>query len=478
MLRVLVGPLCGVCVRNLTWHGYVAPSDLSQAEWPCLLLLLLVHGFPHDAGPPVLSADVSFPAVAVSAPPALVTQMGWPSEATINDALRCGPPFVAPAMASLLHDAVRLARRSDHWDALALLHVFIESGLRHTYVDANSLPLEMAYAHTDRLHVTVETLLSPTVATESGQAPNRLLERLGEGCTAALYDEYVWSVSAEESVAPDRETTECPSRNKLVHGCVALGAVPAAVVLHVLTMAVGLCGLFSESLQPLGGSSTAAVSSATPGEAATDDGTSLISLGHALWQLRGYRSKRHPLARLHHECMTLLLPRTSVEVRELSDLPAARQAVSAARDNLLTSLPTLCKAPTGERQSEERVLEDHLSELIGRLRDCVGSSISPEPPRWWCAHQELGKVAVLRNAVRRSSQVTRAAEAKLLALASKLKADVDARRAKSCASHLRALQANRYTRRHTDRYTNRYTNRYINGVLQASRTLAVPKRLY
>ena len=191
MLRVLCGPLCGVCLRNLTWHGYVPPSDLRGAEWPCLLLQLLVHGFPQREEQPDGGAEIrSLPIAATAA--TLGAQVGWPSKATIENALRAAQPLVAPAMASLLRDAALLARSADHWGALALLHVFIESGLRRAYVDANSLPLETAHAHTDRLHLTVETLLSPTLATASGQAANLLLEQLGEGCTAALYDEYVW----------------------------------------------------------------------------------------------------------------------------------------------------------------------------------------------------------------------------------------------------------------------------------------------
>jgi len=97
LLRVLIGPLSGVCARNLAWHGYACADDVRGAEWACLLLALLAHGLP----PAPASSAPAAPAPA-PAPAAPVPAPAWPSDDELRDAAALG--FVPPPHATLQFD--------------------------------------------------------------------------------------------------------------------------------------------------------------------------------------------------------------------------------------------------------------------------------------------------------------------------------------------------------------------------------------
>ena len=89
------------------------------------------------------------------------------------------------------------------------------------------------HAHAERLHITLEEMLSPTLSCPGeGLRTNRLLERLGEGTTAALYDQFVFGATAAEGLT---STSQRVSRNALVHG----GGPECALLAHGGTSPVG-----------------------------------------------------------------------------------------------------------------------------------------------------------------------------------------------------------------------------------------------
>jgi len=265
VLHILVGPLNGVCLRNLVWHGYLGPSQVRQ-QWTCLLWLIVALGLRpyHHRSPKAISA-IS----AVQRPPDDDEQFGKsiiPDEKAVDILLSASPAFLPPSMRPAFREALCLCRRTPGgattkdaplWRALALLYGVLERGLRVLYARENPfLPQNPLIARTDTLHVTLSTMLRSTVISESEDdeegsidgfckevlpKPNGLLRYLGEGAVNALFDEFVWIGLPDAS--DDAEEEPLPCRNELVHGTVALQDVSPKIVARIVRLTVGLAVL-------------------------------------------------------------------------------------------------------------------------------------------------------------------------------------------------------------------------------------------
>lgn len=258
VLFCLAGPLHGVCLRNLAWHGFLCPADLPGcAPWPSLLLVLVACGLPpvfaemaapaagvvgglavvgsvtgaaasttdgchasHRTGARA-GAALRLRAAAISQAPELnstSTTLAELAEALPATALACAP-FLHPLLVPALADGLRLAQTGKSVRALGLLFAVIESCLRAAYVAVNELEAQNGQAQLFVRHLLLEQILSaapPPVALQAqrpaggsgngGHGANRLLSVLGEGALAALYDEFIWLPDEQLPIKP-RPTT-------------------------------------------------------------------------------------------------------------------------------------------------------------------------------------------------------------------------------------------------------------------------------
>jgi hypothetical protein len=258
-LRVLFGPLHGLGLRNLAWHGYLTPETLGpNGEWPCLIALILERG----GLPPALQLPLAVPLpVTISS-----FDVDLPSEATAT-ALARASSFVAPYFEATFIAAIGLAKNTacghgETWRAASLAIILIENGLRTQYCRNNSLaPGQSTQAQTETLHLTVETLLSAYV---TGGAPNQLLSILSEGAIAALYDSFIF---------PEDGEFDALQRNMLVHGSIGTNDVSALATQRIARVLLGLAVIFSS-------------------REANDSNKAVLAYGQAL-QL--YQSQRHPI---------------------------------------------------------------------------------------------------------------------------------------------------------------------------------------
>ena len=199
-----------------------------------------------------------------------------PDEAAVTLLGRSSPAYIPTPMCGVLEHTLELCRQWAQsttgadgvpesrppgalWQAIALLYTSIEGGLRRVFRQANALHHEQVAARTDRLHLTISTLLqatfvhtgdSPTVSncaagtkeasvTQSAAdlaspggaaARNVLFDVLGVGAMAALFDEFVWAGLPDSCATPSSRLGDKapvqdahPCRNTLVHGALQPG---------------------------------------------------------------------------------------------------------------------------------------------------------------------------------------------------------------------------------------------------------------
>jgi len=281
VLHILVGPLNGVCLRNLVWHGYVAANQ-DVKQWAHLLWLVVALGLGPHATTPVETPNES----ATDARSSFV--IPDPSEV---ETLLCNTPFVPHTLRPALHDALHLLglvsqqqegpnnNLPEHkgeedegrlWRSLALLFSVLERGIRHLYARENRgvVPDDIELARTDRLHITMSTMLLSTIEENNKSdkieyadaaattvesedqtsrpcfTPNKLHDYLGEGAINALYDEFVWMGLPDAMATFEGGPEEpMPCRNELVHGVMGLNDVSPRTVRSVAKIAVGLAAV-------------------------------------------------------------------------------------------------------------------------------------------------------------------------------------------------------------------------------------------
>ena len=332
-LHVLVGPLHGVCLRNLAWHGFLCPADLPGcAPWPSLLLLLVALGLPP--APRAARAPLAAPRAPDAVATASLVEL---EEALPATAVLCAPVLHAHMVPALL-DAVRLARAGERVLALGLVYAVIEVTLRAAFMAANGLEAESGCAQLFVRHTLLEHVLSHapppphllprrtaqhalagettrsehqreadaadersaaspaqqrgvSAATRRG-ATNRLLASLGEGALSAIYDEFIW-LTPPPSPSPPTHGPHLLLRNLLVHGELCDEDVPTEMPARICRLAVGLAVQLSRA----GGVGACAADTRFPPVAA-----------ECAAQLAAHTPTRHALQRVWQHARALLAP--------------------------------------------------------------------------------------------------------------------------------------------------------------------------
>lgn len=327
VLHVLLGPLNGVCLRNLVWHGYLGPREVEQSQWAPLLLLITAFAFPAVVLMPTRSRAGGIICTTGSFPNHLL-------RSSAIDKLLGESPFVPDHMRPAFARAIELCSKEQgqtsdtesdvklrYWRALALLYCVLERGLRALFARENSqLDPSPELARVDALQLTMATMLRSTVAGNSsaleesatvsepvGGRANGLLSALGDGPVAALYDEFVWMGLPDAS---DQKVEEpLPVRNELVHGTLLLEAVDPAVLARLLRITIGLAAVSAKDLSTSG----------------REKGLSDPYIQHCSEWIFHYQSRRHPVCQIwrqfrsacgscstgHVSIVDTLLPRTS-----------------------------------------------------------------------------------------------------------------------------------------------------------------------
>ena len=274
----MVGPLNGLCLRNLVWHGYV--GEVEGAPWASLLWIVVAFGL----APRCAISNSPSPTATSPLPMLLV-----PSEDAIEDLLACSAVFVPPYLQLAFREAMQLCREpmkpEQQWRCLTLLFVVLERGLRALYAQENHFPDNALLARTD----TLATMLRSTVGDEdennnsTPHSRNKMLDYLSRGAVAALYDEFVWIGLHDASGAQGSllTTDALPCRNKLVHRSLEFENISLIVVERVVKLTLGLAA-FSATKPPV--------------DSIVRDCLDCVSQ---------YQSKRHPVCHRWHQLRTL-----------------------------------------------------------------------------------------------------------------------------------------------------------------------------
>eukprot|EP00731_Ephydatia_muelleri_P027311 Em0019g184a len=238
LLRCLLGHPLGLNVRNVLWHGFMAPQELPK-EYAYLLPVVVgslgkrLNQYSAESNKatksscpfkpshrPYLSLDddsmTLFPVVA-------------DLELDTVKHLFCHSTFILPSMLPIWLAAVKAVQEKRSGEALALLLPCMEHSLRRVFACVNGCPERAITAEATVLYTTFDEILSPYLPDGS---PNRLEEEIGASKLEMLLDLLVHP--------------EGPKlRAKISHGEVDFSCVPQAFANHVLCMAITFCAQYT-----------------------------------------------------------------------------------------------------------------------------------------------------------------------------------------------------------------------------------------
>ncbi|KAJ8045945.1 Endoplasmic reticulum membrane-associated RNA degradation protein [Holothuria leucospilota] len=226
-LRILLGPPTSLNLRNLLWHGFVNPSEISKRYAVFLLVLVgSLGGILEEQGIKVTSnsqrdfIDITKQASLVEAN----------FTAGVQDSIHEFESFLLAScvipknMVLFLTDALEYFKHERFSWSAALLLPLLESTLRQLYAKVNNCPERVLTAESATLFTTFDEILSNTLIDGS---ENQLPFVVGEGLMEMLLDLLVY---------PDGPRL----RDHLSHGELDFHSIPSSLVSFIITILISL----------------------------------------------------------------------------------------------------------------------------------------------------------------------------------------------------------------------------------------------
>jgi hypothetical protein len=221
-LRCLMGPPSGLNLRNIFWHGFPSPGEISS-NYVCLLLAMAA-----SLGAGLASVEVVHrPPVSLQREEFIMTGTFpelYDSDIGCIERLFADSFFVPASMLPLWMAGLTAFKHQRYHHSLVLLLPALEHGLRRVFACVNHCPHRVLTAESTALYTTFDEILSPTLQDLS---PNRLHHEIGPAKLECLLDLLV--------------QPEGPRlRDRISHGEVDFYSLSKPLANHV----VSLCALF------------------------------------------------------------------------------------------------------------------------------------------------------------------------------------------------------------------------------------------
>lgn len=214
-IKVFVGPVTSLNLRNLAWHGFLRPSDLHAAYTSVLFFLFVDIGRALQRSGRPLDLRPAVPGFNSSAVIALSPFFDVTSDSllTFSRRLAANSNAVPPSLLPFFHFAFAALQGSPQplslLDALCVLLPLLEHVARHVFVRSNDLSASLLLASDGAFFCTFDDILAPFC---SSGTPNRLPDVIGAGATSFLCDLLAYPAGPR-------------LRDRLSHGEVALEMV-------------------------------------------------------------------------------------------------------------------------------------------------------------------------------------------------------------------------------------------------------------
>ncbi|XP_022250419.1 endoplasmic reticulum membrane-associated RNA degradation protein-like isoform X2 [Limulus polyphemus] len=228
-LQILMGPPISLNLRNILWHGFVAPSEVSSRHG--YILLAIVRSFGEKLEKLGLK-------------PEHIPCRSWLSFQQTETWINCFPEItdscmriaeeifrkttaLLPQMLPYWKEVLSCFRNQKYGQCLVILLPQIENCLRNIFVAANDCPERIVTAEATMLYTTFDEIFSEFVHEKT----NKIRNVLGDTYIELLLDLLVY---------PEGPRV----RDRLSHGEVLLEDIPHHLVNHVLNISVAICCKF------------------------------------------------------------------------------------------------------------------------------------------------------------------------------------------------------------------------------------------
>jgi hypothetical protein len=219
LLRLIIGPIQGMNLRNLMWHGFFSDDEFYNG-YAALLLVLI----PSIAALPVVKQSY----LVESRPLLKGSNYDCPTTPIpFNvDQLLHATYFIPPTQTKLWKEALSLYEQGEHFYSAVLIFPLLEQAMRRLYAFYNQREDKVVSAETETCYVTFEDILSPQL--EYGTGRNALFDQLDPEILFALHDLLVWSAGPR-------------IRDKLSHGILNPVGLPKSIMDRTVNVCVELC---------------------------------------------------------------------------------------------------------------------------------------------------------------------------------------------------------------------------------------------
>ncbi len=226
LLRLVSGPLQGMNLRNITWHGFLKDEEFHECYSSFLLLLILslsdVDGvketFAKEARRPMKT----------------LLEFDAPIEFTFNlqESIRLVDEtfFLPPNQHKQWYQVMHMYAHGNVYDTAVAMYPLLEHALRRLFAFVNQCENRVLSAETNKLYTTFDDILDPVV--ELNKTPNQLYTELGNPLMLALFDILIWKDGPR-------------LRDKLSHGVIDPQGLPKSIVDRTVMIVLALCQKYS-----------------------------------------------------------------------------------------------------------------------------------------------------------------------------------------------------------------------------------------
>ncbi|KAL0481703.1 endoplasmic reticulum membrane-associated RNA degradation protein [Acrasis kona] len=213
LLRLFCGPLQGMNLRNIVWHGFLVDNEFDSRYSSFLILLLLSLPLVskkelkslHEFDVPMHQQTFHIPFESTFIPAAQLEQ--WKE---------------------CLHDY----KNQNPYHVVTRLYPLLEHAMRCLFSKINKCEDRVMSAEVDNLYTTFDEILNPFVY-DTG-TPNGLYDELGDSIMLMLFDLLVWKDGPRV-------------RDKLSHGAIDPNTLPTSIVDRTVFLCFILCKKYSDT---------------------------------------------------------------------------------------------------------------------------------------------------------------------------------------------------------------------------------------
>jgi hypothetical protein len=226
LLRLISGPLQGMNLRNITWHGFLKDDEFPECYASFLLILILSL------------SDLEQVKLAYKEgnrrPLKTLLDYDTPIEFSFDLEQACSLIdnnfFVPPNQREQWKLSMSMYAQGNVYYTAATMYPLLEHALRRLFAFINSCEDRVLSAETNKLYTTFDDILCPIV--EPSMERNKLYVELGVPILLSLFDLLVWKDGPR-------------LRDKLSHGVVDPRGIPKSIVDRTVMISLALFQKYS-----------------------------------------------------------------------------------------------------------------------------------------------------------------------------------------------------------------------------------------